>query len=83
MTTASPTLAAFPKEDPSNGMGWRVAVSIVTVFGLASFLLLFAAFWAGPFTIFQVVAVCLVAALVFIAINGAAWASWGVARRTA
>ena len=57
--------------------GPRVALSIISVFGLASFLLLFAAFWSGWFSRIQDVVVVVVAVLVFIAANGAAWASWG------
>ena len=54
-----------------------MGVSIVSVFALVSFFLLYLAFWAGLFTGFQSVAVLLVAVLIFIAVNGAAWASWG------
>lgn len=57
--------------------GPGVALSIISVFGLAGFLLLFAAFWAGWFSRLQGIAVVGVAVLVFIAANGAAWASWG------
>ncbi|HKS59649.1 MAG TPA: hypothetical protein VJS68_02600 [Thermoplasmata archaeon] len=59
-------------------MGWRVAVSITSVFGWLSFLLLFWAFWAGMFSSWQTVAVLSVSLLTFVAVNGAAWGSWGV-----
>jgi hypothetical protein len=58
-------------------MGWWIAVSILSVFGLASFLLLYFTFWGGGFTWIQSTAVVVVSILVFIAANGAAWASWG------
>jgi len=58
-------------------MGWRVGVSIVTVFGWLSFLLLYLAFWASGFNWGQSLALILVSILVFVGINGAVWASWG------
>jgi hypothetical protein len=58
-------------------MGWRIAVSIVSVFGLAIFLLLYFTFWAAGCTWIQSAAVVVVSIMVFIAANGAAWASWG------
>ncbi len=59
------------------GFSWRVAVSIVSVFGWLSFVLLYFAFWANQFTGVQSGVLILVSLLVFIAVNGAAWASWG------
>ena len=62
----------------SEGMGWRVGVSIVTFFGsmIASILWLF--FYAGTFNIYQNIAVIVVIILAFSAIMGATWASWGM-----
>ena len=64
----------------SEGMGWRVDVSIVTFFGamIASILWLF--FYAGTFSIYQNIAVIVVIILAFSAIMGATWASWGMRR---
>ncbi len=59
------------------GFGWRVGVSVATVFGLLSFVLLYFGFWAHLFTGFQTAVVLLVSVLVFIGINGATWAGWG------
>lgn len=77
MTTTNAAGGPLPTRQLRTGMGWRTAVSIVSVFGLASFLLLYFAFWAGGFTGIQSTAVVVVSLLVFIAANGAAWASWG------
>jgi len=60
------------------GFGWRVAVSLASVFGLASFLPIYFAFWCGSFSVLQTTALILAAILTFTAMNGAAWASWGV-----
>jgi len=61
-----------------DGFGWRVAVSLTSVFGLTSFLLIYFAFWVSAFSTLQTAALVAVAILAFIAMNGAAWASWEV-----
>lgn len=73
-TTSATPLAPRPT---ASGFGWRVAVSVVSVFALVSFLLLYLAFWAGQYSGLQSAVVVIVAILIFIAANGAAWASWG------
>jgi hypothetical protein len=78
MSAATEVSGAVPSIHPTWGMGWRVATSILTVFGLVSFLLVFIAFWSSRFTALQNVVLVLVSILVFIALNGAIWASWGV-----
>jgi hypothetical protein len=78
MTATVAAQTPFPTRGALRGIGWRVGVSILSVFGFASFLLLYFAFWAGSFSAAQDLAVVLVAILVFIAANGAAWASWGI-----
>lgn len=80
MSTQASTQVGFRPPSTSNGMGWRVAVSIVSMFGLVSFVLLYFGFWASSFNFLQNIVVVLVAILVFIAANGAAWASWGIRR---
>lgn len=60
--------------------GWRVGVSVVSVFGLIVFALLLLAFWAGTFTAFQTAAILTAAGLVFVAVNGGSWASWRASR---
>jgi hypothetical protein len=62
----------------TEGMGWRVSVSIVTFFGsmIASILWLF--FYAGTFSIYQNLAVIVVIVLAFSAIMGATWTPWGI-----
>jgi len=60
------------------GMGWRVSVSIVAFFGSVIAVILWLFFYAGSFNVWQNVAVVIVIFLVFIAIMGATWASWGM-----
>ena len=60
------------------GMASRVAVSIIVFFGLLIFSIIYVAFFASTFDLFQKIAVILVAILVAIAILGAMWASWGI-----
>ena len=67
------------RREPTRAAGSRLTLSIIGVFGLASFRLPFAAFWSGAFRRFEVFTSAAVAVLVFIAVNGAAWACWGTA----
>jgi hypothetical protein len=59
-------------------MGSRVVVSIIVFFGLLIFAIIYVAFFASSFSLFQQIAVILVALLVATAILGAMWASWGI-----
>lgn len=63
------------------GMGWRVSVSIITFFGAVIAAILWLFFYAGGFNIYQNIAVVVVIFLVFIAIMGTTWASWGMKNR--
>jgi hypothetical protein len=78
MSATSSVHGAPPNDLALDPPGWRVGVSVLSVFGLASFLLLFAAFWAGAYSMLQDLVVTLVALLVFVGINGSAWAPWGM-----
>ncbi len=75
--TPSPTDTSVPQPG-GPGFGWRVAVSVISVFGWVIFVLLYFGFWADQFSGLQSAVLILVSILVFIAMNGAAWASWGV-----
>jgi len=66
------------EEEMPPGMGSRVTVSIIVFFGLLIFAIIYVAFFASSFSLFQQIAVILVALLVAIAILGAMWASWGI-----
>ena len=60
------------------GLASRVVVSIIVFFGLLIFSIIYVAFFPSTFSLFQKIAVILVAILVAIAILGAMWASWGI-----
>lgn len=77
MTTTNAASSLLRTRQLRARMGGRIAVSIVSVFGLAIFLLLHFTFWAAGLPWIQDTAVVVVSILVFIAANGAAWASWG------
>ena len=62
----------------SEGMGWRVGVSIATVFGATIVAILWLFFFAGGFSVYQNIAVIIVIALAFVAVMGVTWASWGM-----
>ena len=80
MNAAANAPDALVTPPAASGFGSRIAVSIVTFFGLLIFILLYLAFWASLFNGLQSAVVIIAAILVFIAANGAAWASWGVRR---
>lgn len=63
-------------------MGWRVSVSIAATFGWLSFILLYFAFWAGTYSTGQTIVVIVVSILVYVGINGATWAPWGMRNST-
>ncbi|VVB54700.1 Uncharacterised protein [uncultured archaeon] len=65
------------QENPP-GLALRVAVSIIVLFGLLIFAIIYVAFFASTISLFQKIAVILVAILVATAILGAMWASWGI-----
>lgn len=60
------------------GLRLRVAASILLFVGWLSFVLLYAAFWAGGYSLFQSIVIVLVSLLVLAGILGAMWASWGM-----
>lgn len=60
------------------GLGSRIAVSILTFFGSLIGIILWLFFYAGTFNVYQNVAVVVVILLGFIAVMGATWASWGM-----
>jgi len=65
------------QENPP-GLALRVVVSIIVLFGLLIFAIIYVAFFASTISLFQKIAVILVAILVATAILGAMWASWGI-----
>lgn len=60
------------------GMGSRIAVSILTLFGSLIGIILWLFFYAGNFNVYQNIAIVVVILLGFIAVMGATWASWGM-----
>lgn len=60
------------------GMGWRVATSIITFFASIIGIILWLFFFAENFNIYQNIAIVVVIFLGFIAVMGATWASWGM-----
>ncbi|HYK92840.1 MAG TPA: hypothetical protein VEY07_02205 [Thermoplasmata archaeon] len=61
---------------------WGVLLSIAGPIAWLCFTLLYVAFWATGFTLFQSVVVILVSLLVLIGILATAWTAWGMRRRT-
>ena len=60
------------------GMRWRVAASILVGVGWISFVLRYAAFWSGPYSLFQSIVIVLVSFILLAGITRAKWASWGM-----
>lgn len=66
--------------EKSEGMGWRVSMSIASFFGATIAVILWLFFFAGSFSVYQNIAVVAVISLVFVAVMGVTWASWGIRR---
>ena len=62
----------------SDGMGWRVTISIVTFFASIIGVIIWLFFYAEDYTIYQNVAIVVVIFLGFIAVMAATWATWGI-----
>jgi membrane protein YdbS with pleckstrin-like domain len=60
------------------GLASRVVVSIIVFFGLLICAIVYVAFFAASFSLFQKIAIILVAILIATAILGAMWTSWGI-----
>ena len=69
-----------PKSMPE-GMGWRVAVTILAFFGSIISTIVWLFFYAGSYNVYQNIAVVAVILMAFIAAMGATWASWGMKQR--
>jgi hypothetical protein len=63
------------------GMGWRIAVSILTFFAGIIAVILWLFFYAGGYNAYQNIAVIVVIFLAFVAVMAAVWASWGMKQR--
>ncbi len=60
------------------GLISKVVVSIIVFFSLLIFAIIYVAFFASSFSLFQQIAVILIALLVATAILGVMWVSWGM-----
>jgi uncharacterized membrane protein YedE/YeeE len=60
------------------GMGWRVAITILTFFGSIIGIILWLFFYADDFSVYQNIAIVVVIFLGFVAVAGAVWAPWGM-----
>ena len=62
----------------TKGFGWRVSLSIISVFGWLIFLIIWLFFYATKFNVYQNIAIFIVSILTFGGIMGATWAPWGI-----
>ena len=60
------------------GMGWRVAASILGFFGTIIGIIVWLFFYAGNYSVYQNIAVVAVILIAFVAVMGATWAAWGI-----
>jgi len=59
------------------GLGWRIALSILTVFGWLAFTVIWLFFYAGDHSFFENVGIFILSVLAFVGVNAATWASIG------
>ncbi len=60
------------------GMRWRVSTTIVLGTAWLVFILLYAAFWARGYDLFQNLVIFFASLIVLLGGLGAIWASWGM-----
>ncbi len=60
------------------GMRWRVSGTIVLGTAWLVFILLYAAFWAGAYNLFQNLVIFFASLIVLLGGLAAIWASWGM-----
>ena len=65
-------------EEIPTGLGLRVAVSIIVVFGWLIYAIVHVVFFWESFSTSQNLALIIIAFLLGVAILGAMWASWGI-----
>jgi len=68
----------YERPEDTPGFAWRVSLSIIALFALIAFIVIWLFFYADAFTLYQNVAVTIAAFLVFLAAMGAAWVHWGI-----
>jgi len=61
-----------------SGLRWRIGGSIVAGLGWLIFVLLYAAFWSGPFLLIQSIVIVVVSFLVLVGLLGVMWVSFGM-----
>lgn len=62
----------------TEGLGWRVSLSIIVGIGWLIFLILWLFFYASNFNVYQNIAIFIVSILAVGGIMGASWAPWGM-----
>ena len=62
----------------SEGFKKRVSVSIISFALWLCFAIVYLLFWSGGHSVVQGIGIIIVSVIVFIAINAAAWAPWGM-----
>ncbi len=62
------------------GFRWGVLVSIIGPIAWLSFTLLYVAFWAQGFSLFQSIVLIIVSLLILAGVMGTAWTAWGMRR---
>lgn len=60
------------------GMAWRVGATVLLITGWLVFLLVYAFFWSGPYSLFQDVIVVIVSLVALGGGMAGVWASWGM-----
>ena len=65
-------------EEIPPGLTPRVVISIIVLFGLLIVAIVYVAFFAPSFSLFQQIAVIVIAILIAIMILGVMWSVWGI-----
>jgi len=70
--------SAFNERKVPAGMGWRISLSILSVFVWAAFIIIWLFFLASDYSIWENLGIFLLSLVVFVGVNAAAWVPFGM-----
>jgi cation transport ATPase len=66
------------KKMNSLGMAWRVSMSVISALSWLGFFILWLAFYAGDYNVYENIAIIILSVVVFVALNVAIWVPFGM-----
>jgi cation transport ATPase len=60
------------------GMAWRISASVVSAFSWLAFFILWLAFYAGDYNVYENIAILILSVVAFVVVNVAVWIPFGL-----